>query len=128
MRIKFSIIRIITYVICFLIAYSIPLEYIEGRSFCIFYNLFGITCLGCGTTRASFNIIHFNFIRALRFNFIGSIWFTLFLLTIMQDIFIVFKLILTKKNVNLSIIERFLYKMKFLEPWLSNTSKLNSFK
>jgi hypothetical protein len=115
MRIKFSIFRIITYVICFLIAYSIPLEYIEGRSFCIFYNLFGITCLGCGTTRAIFNIIHFNLMRALQFNFIGTVGFTLFLLAFIQDMFISFKLILTKKSANFSIIERFLYKIKFLQ-------------
>jgi hypothetical protein len=128
MRIKFSIFRIIAYVICFLTASFIPLEYIEGRSFCIFYNLFGITCLGCGTTRAVFNVIHFNFIRALQFNFIAVIWFSFLLLVIIQDIFISFKLILTKKTFDFSIIEKFLYRIKFFQLWLSDKPKLNNLK
>jgi hypothetical protein len=120
MRITFSVFRLVAYVICFSIAYCIPLEYIEGRSFCIFYNLFGITCLGCGTTRAAFNLIHSNFIRALEFNFMGTICFSIFLLVIMQDIFTSFRLILINKNVNLSIVERLLYKTKFFQQYLSN--------
>lgn len=61
-------IRLIIYLIGILTIYLIPLEYIEGRSFCIWYNLFGIKCFGCGMTRAFFNLSRLNFIKAIEYN------------------------------------------------------------
>ena len=37
-------------------------------SICLFKNIFGIECLGCGTIRAFWLLIHFQFIEAFKMN------------------------------------------------------------
>lgn len=61
-------IRLMIYIIGILVVYLIPLEYIEGRSFCIWYNLFEIKCFGCGMTRAFFNLSRLNITKAINYN------------------------------------------------------------
>lgn len=48
------------------------LEYIvnSGVKKCIFNNLFGVKCYGCGMTRAFYNISKFNFEEALKQNYL----------------------------------------------------------
>ena len=48
--------------------YIIPLSYVEGRSFCLFYNLFEVKCFGCGFSRAFFNMTRLNIIEAIEYN------------------------------------------------------------
>jgi hypothetical protein len=47
----------------------IPLEWINNQhSVCLFRNLTGHECYGCGMTRAVFSAIHLRFTDAFRFN------------------------------------------------------------
>ncbi|WP_371025168.1 DUF2752 domain-containing protein [Paraclostridium ghonii] len=61
-------IRIIVYVFSIITIYLIPISYIESRSFCLWYNLFGVKCFGCGMTRAFFNFSRLNIEKALNYN------------------------------------------------------------
>ena len=38
---------------------------------CIFKDLFGIRCPGCGLTRSFISILNFDFISAIKYNFLG---------------------------------------------------------
>ncbi|MGL4656488.1 MAG: DUF2752 domain-containing protein [Sarcina sp.] len=51
-----------------LLIYLIPLDFVEGRSFCIFYNLYDVKCFSCGFSRAFFNMTRFNFREAIEYN------------------------------------------------------------
>lgn len=106
MRKKYSIIRLIIYIISILFIYLIPLEFIEGRSFCIFYNLFGITCIGCGVTRGLFNIINLNFSEAYIYNPLSFLWISLFLLIFIQDLLKIIKILISMEPGKYSIIEK----------------------
>lgn len=68
MELKKYKIKLILLIAIVAIIYTIPLNYIEGRSFCILYNLFDIECLGCGFTRAFFNVTRLNIIEAINYN------------------------------------------------------------
>jgi len=49
--------------------YFVPPEWLEGQhSVCLFLNLTGHECYGCGMTRAIFSAIHFRFYDAFQFN------------------------------------------------------------
>jgi len=49
--------------------YFVPLEWIKSQhSICLFRNLTGHECWGCGMTRAMFSAIHFKFRDAVNFN------------------------------------------------------------
>lgn len=111
MRKFFSIIRLCLYIIVIIIAYLIPLSFIETRSFCIFNNLFNIKCIGCGVTRGLFNILHFNLRQAFNYNHFSLIWFSLFVLLLSNDIIIIIKLLSVKTNVSLSIIEKLFFNL-----------------
>lgn len=106
MRKKYSIIRLIIYIITIIFIYSIPLEFIEGRSFCIFYNLFGITCIGCGVTRGLFNIINLNFSEAYIYNPLSFLWISLFLLIFIQDLLKIVNILISMEPGKYSIIEK----------------------
>jgi hypothetical protein len=49
--------------------YFVPLEWLKNQhSVCLFRNLTGHECWGCGMTRAMFSAIHFKFHDAVNFN------------------------------------------------------------
>lgn len=61
--------------------YFIPAEVFDNnKSVCIFKNIFNSECLGCGTTRATYWIMHFEFAKAYNLNKIIIIVFPLLLL------------------------------------------------
>lgn len=97
MRRKLAVLRLAVYIIGLALIYLIPLSYIEGRSFCVLYNLFGTTCIGCGTTRAVFNILHLNFYTAFNYNKLAFIWFALFLAIVVEDVVKIVKVILNRE-------------------------------
>lgn len=52
-----------------LILYIIPLEWLENQhSVCLYKNLTGKECYGCGMTRAVLSAIHFKFANAFQYN------------------------------------------------------------
>jgi hypothetical protein len=49
--------------------YFVPLQWLENQhSVCIFKNITGYECYGCGMTRAIVSAIHFHFTDAYHFN------------------------------------------------------------
>ena len=48
-----------------------------GQTKCIFNNLFGIQCYGCGMTRAFYSVVTFNIPKALEYNKLVIIAFPL---------------------------------------------------
>jgi len=47
----------------------IPLRWVlHGESICLIKNLFGTECYGCGTVRALFSLLHFDFAAAWHYN------------------------------------------------------------
>ena len=55
-------------------------------SICIFKNIFGIECLGCGTIRALWLIIHFKFIEAFKINWLIYAYINIFILLVIKQI------------------------------------------
>src|SRR5450759_2467306 len=51
------------------VLYFIPVEWLESQhSVCLYKNLTGHECYGCGMTRAIISAIHFQFVNAYHFN------------------------------------------------------------
>jgi hypothetical protein len=49
--------------------YSVPLEWLKNQhSICLFKNLIGYECFGCGMSRAILSAIHFKFANAFHYN------------------------------------------------------------
>lgn len=49
--------------------FFIPFDWISNQhSICLFKNIFGVDCYGCGITRAVLSGIHFNFRTAFEYN------------------------------------------------------------
>lgn len=58
---------------------------------CIFKDLFGIRCPGCGLTRSFISILNFDFISAIKYNFLGIPIFISFVLISFFMIIDIFK-------------------------------------
>ncbi len=53
-----------------IILYFVPLDWLESQqTICLFKNLTGHDCLGCGTTRAVISAVHLNFKNAWSYNY-----------------------------------------------------------
>jgi hypothetical protein len=66
--------------LAFVVLAAIPLETLErGPSLCIYRNLFGFPCLGCGMTRAFCALLHGRPLDAWRFNPLVAVAFPFFL-------------------------------------------------
>jgi len=51
------------------ILYAVPLDWLKGQhTICLYKNITGNDCYGCGITRALFSVIHLKFADALKFN------------------------------------------------------------
>jgi len=60
------------------ILYLMPLEWIEdNHSICLYKNITGNECIGCGMTRAIFSAMHFRFENAYYYNKLVIIVFPL---------------------------------------------------
>jgi hypothetical protein len=97
---------------CVLIFLSmIPFEFIEGGpTICVFKNLLGIECPGCGMTRAFSCILHGDLVAAISYNRLVAIVFPLFCLVLIKDIFSLFGSLLNQ-----------LWKRYFTRPLESST-------
>lgn len=72
---------------------TIPTELIErGPVVCIFKNLIGIECFGCGITRALSSILHGNLVAAVSYNKLVVIVFLLLCFILLKDIVSIFLL------------------------------------
>ncbi|MDR1725377.1 MAG: DUF2752 domain-containing protein [Bacteroidales bacterium] len=70
----------------------IPVEWLnEQHSLCLFRNIFGIKCFGCGITRAVLSVLHFDFKTAFDYNKLIVIVFPLLLFVWIRLLRICFK-------------------------------------
>ncbi len=70
-KLKQEIFLIILFITILFIIFHLPSGWIynESNSICIHKRLFGIGCPLCGITRAAYDIVHFNFAKAIKENF-----------------------------------------------------------
>lgn len=110
----FSLFRLFLYIIIYFILISLPLKVIESRSLCLFFNLFSLNCLGCGLTRAFFNMFHLNIFKAITYNPLILIFFPLILIISLNDFYVILKRLILKDDFKTkSIFEKvlnFIYK------------------
>jgi hypothetical protein len=72
------IIKIAAILIMPVALYFVPLEWVKNQhSVCLFKNLTGMECYGCGMTRAILSAIHLQFENAFHFNKLFLIVFPL---------------------------------------------------
>ncbi len=96
--------KIVILIIAIIVLYMVPLEYVEGRSFCMLNNIFGIECIGCGFSRAFFNLSRLNILEAIQFNKMIIVLGPLFILGYLYEFFHAIKSIIEVKEK--SIIEK----------------------
>jgi len=65
----YSYIKIVGLLILPVLLFVVPVDWLNGqRSVCLFKNIFGVECWGCGITRAVLSTIQFNFTAAFNYN------------------------------------------------------------
>ena len=94
--IKHSKMKLILILISFLIIYFILSELLDVGIPCLFYEITGYYCPGCGITRLLFSFLKLDFYQAFRYNPL------IFILIIITGIYWLVKFIL-KKFMNISI-------------------------
>lgn len=94
--IKYSKMKLILILISFLIIYFILSELLDVGIPCLFYEITGYYCPGCGITRLLFSLLKLDFYQAFRYNPL------IFILIIITGIYWLVKFIL-KKFMNISI-------------------------
>ena len=63
-KLSFSVILVLP-----VLLYLVPLDWLNKQhTICLFKNIFGIDCYGCGITRAVLSGLHFNFEDAINYN------------------------------------------------------------
>jgi hypothetical protein len=78
LRNKSQIFKFILVFVLLVIFYNIPKNYLgDTYPICLYRIIFNQNCWGCGTTRAIWSIIHFNFNQAFEYNKLIIITFPL---------------------------------------------------
>jgi hypothetical protein len=66
---KKQVIKILLVVAAVLVFYNIPKKYLgDTYPICLYRIIFGEQCIGCGTTRAIWSILHLNLKEAIEYN------------------------------------------------------------
>ena len=66
---RYSVLTFLSVLILPICLYMIPLDwFIKQHSICLFKNLLGLSCLGCGITKSVLCCFHFEFERAWYYN------------------------------------------------------------
>ena len=82
-----------------IVIYAIPAESVfNGKSICVFTNIFGVECWGCGITRAIFSALYFRFAEAWEYNRLVVIVLPLLMFEWLKEVVRSFKFILNKKK------------------------------
>ena len=69
LRGKKQVIKILLVFAAALVFYNIPKKYLgDAYPICLYRITLGKKCLGCGTTRAIWSVLHFNFKEAMEYN------------------------------------------------------------
>lgn len=105
LKISFTVLRILIYIAMAIIFFIMPLNSVEGKSFCSWYNTFGLICPTCGFTRGFTCIMHGAFDKAFDYNQVLVFFVvptTLFIMV--QDIYTIIRRNI-KKEKRMSFIE-----------------------
>ena len=82
-----------------IVLYAIPAENVfNGKSICIFTNVFGVECWGCGITRAIFSALYFRFAEAWEYNRLVVIVLPLLMFEWLKAVVQSLKFLLNKKK------------------------------
>lgn len=74
------------------VLYFIPLDWLKDQhSICLYKNITGNECIGCGMTRAILSVIHFQFENAFYFNKLIIVVFPLLVYIWSKNVLIRFK-------------------------------------
>ena len=66
---KKAIIKFFMIILLLFVFYNVPKAYLgENYPICLYRIIFNIKCIGCGTTRALWSIMRFNFYDAIEYN------------------------------------------------------------
>jgi hypothetical protein len=85
---QFRVIKITGILLIPALLFIIPFDWIsEQNSVCLFKNLTGHECIGCGMTRAVLSVLHFQFGNAFRFNKLVIIVFPLLVYIWLKTLF-----------------------------------------
>jgi len=88
MEVNKKYLKILFIIILGTVFFFIPKDYLgETYPICLFRLLFNINCIGCGTTRAIWSIMHLNFSNAIEYNKLIVITFPLLIGCIIHWIF-----------------------------------------
>ena len=68
MKKYFDIVRVICYILFLLFFALVPLEFFKANAFCVYRELFGMLCAGCGVTRGFCAFMHLDFFMASQYN------------------------------------------------------------
>ncbi|MDD3726535.1 MAG: DUF2752 domain-containing protein [Candidatus Ratteibacteria bacterium] len=97
---------IVLYIVFPVVLFFIPLSSLYNLpSICLYKNLFGIECPGCGMTRAVLSIIHLKFSEALTYNRLVIVVFPLMAYMFFKNLFRDIKRMKTKISVVLHPIQ-----------------------
>ncbi len=95
---KLQCIKLFLLLLLPVVLYMIPTKGVySGESICIFTNIFGVECWGCGITRAIFSALYFRFAEAWEYNRLVIIVLPLLLLLWLKTVVRLMKLIYKRR-------------------------------
>ncbi len=109
---RFGVVRVSLYAGAAAALALIPTAFFDANSLCLFYNLLGVRCPGCGLTRAFSSVMHLEPVRAVEYNPLVLVLFPLLLALAAQDAWRVL-LRLFRGGEKFSLLEKLLRRMGF---------------
>ena len=106
--------RMTLYLFFVFLLLCIPPRFVEQGSLCIIYHLTGYRCPMCGMTRAFSNIMHFDILRGISFNYLSVILFPVCVFIVLDDARALISLLRGGKYH--SLLERFWYRESVKKP------------
>lgn len=96
---RYAYLRIVFYILFFAAFAAISLKTSEKMTFCVFYNILGLKCPGCGTTRAFVRALHSDVSGAFALNpMFVTLLLPAFLITAVQDTAVIIYRLISKKD------------------------------
>jgi len=90
-RVVYNLFRLFVIMIPFFL-YLVPLEWlVKQHTICIYKNITGRDCYGCGITRAVLSVLHFDFEKAFNYNRLIIIVFPLLIYIWIKTIISMYK-------------------------------------
>ena len=92
-------IKLLLLILLPVVFYAIPAECVfNGKSICVFTNVFGVECWGCGITRAIFSVLYLRFAEAWEYNRLVIMVMPLLVFEWLKAVVLSLKFLLNKKR------------------------------